>query len=980
MRWSWGIMLLLILAPTSHLMGQTRAWHQYSVKQGLPSSTVYSVRQDIRGIIWMATNKGLVRFDGEEFSVYSSREGLNNVEVFGLSKGPDDRIWLLSFSDSLFYIQNDSIKGLPTHESSDQFRLHNFIPDRHSLFYFLTNEPKAQYELRIDQPEKGRSEVLERPNPPYFAGIDNQGQRLWVTPGDTILLGLRNASGKKVAAYYFPLLPKERTLQYYLMARHQTLVVRTDRGVHLLDYKRGRHLKRYYSSIFPGIDKEIGLPKVAICDSLLLIRFQGQRHLLNNSLDPDPLLDELPDFDVHAMFKDREGNFWLCTPNKGVIFVSALSANVRNLYFGEVGQPGRVMSLAMLSDSQVVVGLDDGSLRIWPGNQKPFFPGVKVGVKPANFVIGRMKAGPNNSLWVKTEEYVARAIHTDRDPEYWEWKLFEKLKLNQRYPKVILPDSAGGCWVGTSQGVFHIDLEGNYNEICSYRTRSLAQAEDGALWLGTTKGLFRYHRKKLSSWAERFEELGAPVHFLSLSEVGLWIGVPGRGIFLLSEEELHHLPETQQLRVFDQFNNGTQYLAHSQGIVELKVLRERPFNYAFRDLPIYGTTASREMHRLTGTDTVLYAGTNEGLSIIQPDKLIPPKAPEIHFSHLSSGGQSLNPEESFTLANNQNHLEIHFAGISYQSMGQLTYRYRLNPEEEWVETGKRELILTNLATGPYHFEVEACTPDGIKSRNRAAFSFEILPHWSETMEFRIGIAGVIVLLMWFFYRLRLRAIRHRFETRLHFQQKVNELETQALSAQMNPHFIFNCLNSLQFLIMDQKNSLAFNYIARFGRLIRLNLDLAREKQISLQQELSRLELYTELEKMRLGSDFEFQIILDPAIDPSREKIPNMILQPLVENAIVHGFQRDSDTKNRIEVSIQPLNSGVEIIVSDNGIGLKKSRELSNGNNNSQGLRLIRERLQAASQHEDSHFDLQLSERRGDGGELTGTQVRLWWQA
>jgi tetratricopeptide (TPR) repeat protein len=221
----------------------------------------------------------------------------------------------------------------------------------------------------------------------------------------------------------------------------------------------------------------------------------------------------------------------------------------------------------------------------------------------------------------------------------------------------------------------------------------------------------------------------------------------------------------------------------------------------------------------------------------------------------------------------------------------------------------------------------------------------------------LGMAMVILILTGYTYRQRLKSQRQLSgkdnELReANFNRQMSELELRALRAQINPHFLFNCMNSINWMILDGENEAASQYLAKFSKLMRQILENAESARVSLKSELSLLESYIQLEVLRLKDRINYVIEVDPALDPDEKYLPSMILQPFVENAIWHGLMHKSDNlPGTVRISVSEKEGRLCCVIEDNGIGREKARELAEGSvlkSKSMGIKITQERLRLIS--------------------------------
>lgn len=214
--------------------------------------------------------------------------------------------------------------------------------------------------------------------------------------------------------------------------------------------------------------------------------------------------------------------------------------------------------------------------------------------------------------------------------------------------------------------------------------------------------------------------------------------------------------------------------------------------------------------------------------------------------------------------------------------------------------------------------------------------------------------------------------------RLRSKKQVMELMQENLRSQINPHFIFNVLNSINAYILQNDKAASSNYLLKFARLLRLVLDNAQNNLVSINDEIESLRLYLELETMRLNNKIEYDIFIDEEIDPYMFKIPALLLQPYVENSILHGLQNKKDG-GRVEIRLEYLNNSIHCSISDNGIGRKKSLEEKQQTtvlHKSHGTKITETRLKLLNTFYGRKFGVKFSDLSENNTENCGTKVEF----
>ncbi len=211
-----------------------------------------------------------------------------------------------------------------------------------------------------------------------------------------------------------------------------------------------------------------------------------------------------------------------------------------------------------------------------------------------------------------------------------------------------------------------------------------------------------------------------------------------------------------------------------------------------------------------------------------------------------------------------------------------------------------------------------------------------------------------------------------------FQQKVAELEMQALRAQMNPHFIFNCLNSINRFIFKNETKVASDYLTRFSRLIRMVLLHSQKKLVPLEDELEMLKLYLDMERLRFKNAFDYHITTTNAIENSSVFIPPLLLQPFCENAIWHGLMH-KDGPGHLNIELNEDNGILNCIITDDGVGREKAeafKSKSAEKEKSMGLKITTERLSLLNQGTTGGTFYEIEDIRNEQGDIAGTKVEL----
>ncbi len=357
------------------------------------------------------------------------------------------------------------------------------------------------------------------------------------------------------------------------------------------------------------------------------------------------------------------------------------------------------------------------------------------------------------------------------------------------------------------------------------------------------------------------------------------------------------------------------------------------------------------------------------------------------FDKILALTKSLNHTDYLELNYDHNFFSVGFSVLSYFQKEKNQYTYQLvGFNKDWVQVGNKPLAtFTNVPPGQYTLKIKGANCDGVWSAERL-LKITIHPAFWQTWWFKLLLLGLFLGFVYFVYRYQLnkKALTERLKSEealrkqreAEYNQKIAQTEITALRAQMNPHFIFNCLNSIQLFNAKNNTEKASDYLAKFSRLIRLVLENSRSEKVTLENELETLRLYIELEAMRFRDKFKFEINVSESIDQGGIEIPPLLLQPFVENAIWHGLMHKAGGGTVIIAISQP-NEHLHIEITDDGVGRAKAAEYKSKSatkSKSFGMKVTSERIELINQLYKTHTQVKIIDLKNEAGDATGTKV------
>jgi ligand-binding sensor domain-containing protein len=666
---------------------------------------------------------------------------------------------------------------------------------------------------------------------------------------------------------------------------------------------------------------------------------------------------------VFSFFEEPDGTLWTAT-TEGLI-VQRKSGDVTNY----THQPHNKGSLS----SNVVVALKrDRSGRIWVGseggldlwdrqsNQFIHYRNVPENKESlsSNFVVNIYEDRSDN-LWVGTFKGLNLMNRDNGSFSRYIFHPEDTTSQNLNIVTSVLEDREGKMWIGCamvgdvhelnkSDGTFKTFLKG-------YGIQSFCEDQSGSFWVAGDEGLFRYDKSKHTFIRHLDSGLGTNFSkvrsLLEDSEKNLWLGTEN-GIFKLN-------PERQLVRQYGK---------------------------------TFGVNGNTLCHRsiYQGNEGQLYFGNYSGYLKFFPQQLsqdnIPP---QIIFSSFRLADNTspvkdlLSNVNSIQLRHNQNSFTFEFAGIDFAEPESNRHYFMLEAyDKKWNRAGSdRKAVYFNVPPGKYIFRVKSINSKGVSAER--SVNVVVVPPWWSMWWFRVPAVIFVFALLYGIIRwrmnqkFRLRLERSEKEKQVaELQQQKTELEMQALRAQMNPHFIFNSLNSINRFILQNNKTQASEYLAKFSRLVRLILLNSQSPLIPLANELEALQLYLELEALRFEQRFDFRITLDGGVDDAMIKVPPLVIQPFTENAIWHGLMHKEE-KGHLNIKLFIEDDALCCMINDDGIGRNHAAQIKNRDGNthrSMGMRITADRIALMKQKSLVHASIVVNDIVQPDGNPGGTEV------
>lgn len=919
---------------------------RFTIEDGLPSNTIFDLHQDKRGFLWIATDKGISRFDGYSFQNYSTDNGLPTNEIWMFHQDTLDRIWLLNSKDAGYFIRNDSIQNISlsreTPLTPNAFILH----------------PSGIALRRMENFEyvKGDSIFLINYDDPLI-------KEYALDLKDDFLHNVTIGTPDMTEALSMQLLPEKSEIVNILSTRHKSQ-------------------KQYY----------------IISNSTDLIKF-NKYNLSFEHWDHDSLIYSYEDNNDLTLYQPKiKGDIVHIDHSKGYLEYNYKERTIKEKYLLEynteltrsINIDGLIYSgskngLLIKSHSLNISNITDKGItdicftefnKIYISDKRAFdayAPSLQVGpdtlsniyLRKAenncyviyNNVIQQYGIDGVKSMIIKNstindlDEKSQSDFHTDY--------VLNSVRGFYATEDVILKSSRYAIFrILLSKGsVQEVQLKRliNLNDFCKWRNNIITISNDGIFILNDDLSLTKI-----------IHELdGKNLQAVDIHNDKLVIGTFNRGIYIYNDELIHIKPsandEPNNVIIF----NEKIFYNTRDAIVTIDLETNHYDRLSLHEFISKSTITKLDICR----DTLFYLSA-DGILFNIPLEQLKSKVKRvdltIKINNSKTDRNKITPLSSSSF-------ELNFEVISVTDFGNLTYHYRMIPgDTNWIETTSRKQQFTNIAPGKYKIEAKCSDLSGNESNIEDLWISIPIP-WYNRWEFYSFLTLLTISISLFVIHLRNKRIRAKEHEEMKLNQQFAELQLQALRSQMNPHFVFNALAAIQSFIRQSDKEAADDYLSQFARLIRSFLNHSQSKTIRIREELSLLQNYIELENMRFSDQIELTISVEESID-TFQRIPSLLLQPFVENAINHGLFHKNGLK-MLKIHFKQENEAITVTIEDNGIGRIASRKLnekSRPDHESKGMKIIDNRIETINSTGEFFISYHIEDTLSN--ELTGTKV------
>ncbi len=954
---------LILTCQTCNLFSQTPYYYRLNEENGLPSGEVYQVIQDDFGYMWIGCDAGLYRYDGVRFKAFSCKKQ-NSKSISGLKIDNDKNLWCQNFSGQIFKVSADSLelvidvsnKIVSYSQYAIDHKKHIWIANDKTIevFDFKGKMVNSIVKLNSSNDTIIWQEIEVNKQGQLFVSSQKNGIAHIVEKNKNIQLHFLDSAISFNQRTAFESYGEEIVaLTEAIVKREYIISVVSSKGV----FQKSKYLPFKKDGLIYKVYKD-NLNRHWLCTSSGVVQLNQNFELLPTSkffLSNDK---------ISSIYQDREGNLWITSLQNGIYVIPNYEIN---LYDEQNSQIKDHNVTALLKDNdEILVGTYTGA--VYSLNQNNEFTLLQQQNEIAYRSVKKMKAyhggmyiahGPL-SFYQNNKEKLFKAYNI-RDFCWISDTLF-------------FVNSSMFAYLPNFHSLPEDKLGNNFVVLHNRGCRSLAIDEiNKTIYFASIDGLFKYQKGDIKEIKIDGKSIFA--NKLEFFNEKLWIGSVNDGMFVLENDLVFkhyfnsYLLKGNAVKSFKIFENHL-FVATEEGLTKIDFNNNTSESFDYTD-----GVFSKEINDVEFFNNYLYLATNKGLLKL-PSSIIKNKIyPNIEITSLAINQVVMAyTNQELDLPYNKNNITISFNTACLKARGNFKYKYRLlGLDTNWIVVTSLNNVVqyASLPSGRFTFEVKAINEDGIESVKTERIKFTInSPIWQRwwfyLLMFLIGSSVVAVLFM-----IRIRFIKRRAELR----NKVTASQLTALKSQMNPHFLFNILNSLQDLILkhDIKNS--NYYLNKFSLMMRKVLDVSGQDEISLATEVEMLDTYLELEKLRFGNDFNYTIKVDDAIDIDNLHLPPMIIQPFIENALKHGLLHKKGEKN-LSIHFSLNDNILNCTITDNGIGRKKSEEIKSRHGRSHqsfATQATEKRIELLNSYGVNEFNFKIIDNM-EGDKATGTTV------
>jgi hypothetical protein len=926
------IVFLSILLCSYTAFAQQPAYTYYSIREGLPSNDIYNCVEDKRGFLWIATENGVSKFDGKNFKNYATAQGLPDNDVLSVQMDSSGVIWVMPFQRTPAYYDEKSDRFINSKTDTELKKINfgslnnsnalasggmGFCNNAGQIFIYKNKKCKG-YSFKGVTGIMSTSRIIQLQDEKYLMVCSDSLRVI--------------ADGKIIQSYNL-----NKKIKRTSFVNNQLYIADSTELVKfsiLKDGSIGKQVKVIFPFVIASLNFTVKQIAIASASGNIYLADTASLNISQQGFSFNSL--------TKYVYEDRVGNTWICTKEngliryqqKGILTISddAFKRNFNALTF---------------FNNKLVAGTNDGQAYFYNA--------------PYDFKIISLGNEKNYTSWVRQIYAAKKDLYVSIEGGFYKInknknvvEVFNKKNSIANKDFIFVNDSI--MFSGNSSFVSRINIETlKATDTLRIRVTALEASTPDNIYIGSNTGLYKWQNlKERKYFGATYSVLSNRVSSLAYNKEDeiLWTGLATDSLVAMYKDApIAVIPLGAQLpgnncRALYSTKKGIVWVGTNLALGRIEYsLQNGKMSYAITVFTIADGIAGKQINDITEHNDTIYVATTSGISMI-PALLrigVPDIAVYVTSVKIDNADTTLLSE--YNLAYNKKNISINFSAADLAATTERIYQYKIN-NGLWTETQLENIALQQLSPGKYKIQIRALKRDGNPSTKITEIIFNISAPFWKTVWFWTFLVLSLGGLVFYFTQRRNKVKREQGIQALLTEKKLSELELKALKAQINPHFVFNCLNSIKFLNHQKRFVETDKYLDKFSYLLRKTLDFSGLQKIPLEEELAYSKNYLELEKLRLGDKLNYEIITDENIDTTTTLVPPMLLQPYLENAIKHGIRHLQGEVGKVVIDTKRAGEIILCSISDNGVGIEKAasyNKLLNPEHTSQGTTLQQRR-------------------------------------
>lgn len=886
------LFLIIFGSICSKATAQQLYYQNLNTEKGLPTDLVFDLANDKNGLMYLGTQYGLYSFNGIEFKNIPFVKHKSN-SITSIVFTDNNTLWCRNFSEQIFYYKNDTmfnfnkidklLKGdiiidiktignkiyvaafnniYEIDDATHEISLYCNLKHIETFEVFQNNLLVTDINGNIYQVNKNK--IIKIADLPFSVS------RMCVLNNTAYFIQKGNSTGEIFQLHNGEII-SFATIQFTsqtqvnnLISVENKIAVSSNKGMYILDVNTKKHfnINDKYRTSDIIIDRETNIWISTLDNGLIKIPSFSVEYIFPKN--NNEIYTHITSFNPH----------YLLASNKGNVYLIDSTGILKDIYESKTGKEIEFIYYKNASD-KIYSSIGDFDVKTKKFNL--FYYGKNISIDTSNNIYFALHS-------------IAGFINKNNKNPIFNFNELQKITADNS----------------------------QFYEIRKQRSRSVLSFNDTTLYVAYSDNLYYYTPsvKKIIIDQDSISIYGLDIK--KGTNENIWLGTTQNGLYLINKSDVKkHYSIKNGLsgnickKVF--IDNNYVYVLTENGLDKINITNNSVFQitkaYGINNLTFYDYFVSNEK---------IYLLSNEGVLCIPKKYENEFISPSLFFTKIFHDGNiDIKPNEKISYNNNS--LQFNFQLLSFNRSKNTILKYRLiGLDSNWNKIAPQVnyLKFSNLPHGDYNLQILA------ENKIKVEFPFSIskpfwLTWWFIVIEIIFGLLLIFITIQITKFRLRKKQL---------YKEKLILSQLTALRSQMNPHFLYNVLNSLQGLIYSKKINEAGTYVSKFSDHLRFTLNMSDKQEVTIKEEMESLNTYLELEKLRFGDDFTYQLIKNNDVNDYL-KIPTLIIQPFVENAVKHGLLNKKGEK-KLLITFENITNNIKVTIQDNGIGRAASQKIN----------------------------------------------------